>query len=410
MDIWTRSACHALLLALPALSGPAHGQSITAAEAAQQQALDAGADTLAPKAYDKALDRLEKAREAARRGKTDKAADRAAQAAAAFEQAHVVAVQESVLGAARAAYREADAARGRRFAPQTMKQARQLLDRGAELLANDRTATGTAAEIADAAAAAARLAGEITAVARTKPSTEDLLLQRAAELERLQDAAGLQQSINRDLVVAVSLLEDEIARLRDAEQQLTRELADSRAFSAALEDEIRLLDERLGGASAERRKLVMQLEAQAREREQLGQVKSLFEVTEAEVFEQSGAIIVRLVGARFASGSAELEPASLPLLDKAASALAIYPDAAAVVEGHTDSKGGDRLNQKLSQNRAQTVLNELLARAAIAPSQISAIGYGESRPVANNETAAGRATNRRIDLVIRPAAAAPAGY
>jgi outer membrane protein OmpA-like peptidoglycan-associated protein len=247
-------------------------------------------------------------------------------------------------------------------------------------------------------------------VARTKPSIEDLLRQQAADLERLQAAAGLQQSINRDLVVAVTLLEDEIARLRDAEQQLTGELADSRAFSAALEDEIRLLDERLGGASAERRKLVLQLEAQAREREQLAQLKSLFAATEAEVFEQSGAIIVRLVGARFASGSAELEGVSLPLLDKAAGALAIYPNATVVVEGHTDSKGGDRLNLKLSQNRAQTVLNELLARSAVAPDQISAVWYGESRPVANNETEAGRATNRRIDLVITPAAAGPPGY
>ncbi|MEE4186291.1 MAG: OmpA family protein [Gammaproteobacteria bacterium] len=408
MHIWIRSACPILVLAI--LSGPACGQDIAAAEAAQQQALDAGADTLAPEAYNQALERLEQARESARRGKDRQAAERGQRAAAAFRAAQLSAVQEAVLGAARAAYREADAARARRFAPATMAQARELLDAGAELLARDRTAVAAAAELASEAAAMARLAAEITAVARTKPTIEDLLRQQAADLERLQAAAGLQQSINRDLVVAVGLLEDEIARLRDAEQQLTLELADSRAFSAALEEEIRLLDDRLGGATAERRKLVLQLEAQAREREQLAQVKSLFAAAEAEVFEQSGAIIVRLVGARFASGSAELETASLPLLDKAADALAIYPNASVVVEGHTDSKGGDRLNQRLSQNRAETVVNELLARSAIAPGQISAVGYGESRPVANNETEAGRAVNRRIDLVISPAAAANAIY
>lgn len=391
-----------LLTAIVLLPAPLISAPLDEAEAAREAAFAAGAETLVPEAYARALKRLTKARDAERRGQTDKAAERAAVAAEAFAEAELLALQASVLGSARAAYREADVARARRFAPRTMGGAATLLTRSADELERTRTATAEAATLAAEAEAAARLAIEITRVAREKPSVEDLLLQHRADLERLQSAAGLQQSMNRDLLVAVSLLEDEIVRLRDAEQRLSGELADSRAFAAALDDEIRLLDERLGSVSAERRELVLQREAQARRREQLVQVRNLFTPEEAEVLEQSGTVIVRLVGARFASGSPQLEPDSLAVLDKAAAALAVYPGARVVIEGHTDSKGSERLNQRLSQNRAQTVLNELIARTGLAPGGISAVGYGESRPVANNETAAGRAVNRRIDLVIVP--------
>lgn len=389
-----------LTLALWATAGTA--QEFSSTLAAQNAALEAKADRLAADEYADAVDELGKAQRDAERGRSEKALARADEARLAFLNAELVAIQTAVLNTARAAYRDADVARARRYAPRTMERAAAGMSKAATTLAADRTALGAARAQAEEAEAAARLAIEITAVARQKPEVEDLLLRQATDISRLQGAAGLQQNINRDLIVAVSLLEEEISRLRDAEAQLTSELADSSAFSAGLEEEIRLLDTRLGGASAERRELVIQLEEQARAEEQLAQTSALFAQDDALVFEQSGKVIIRLIGARFPSGSAELRPESRTLLDQTAAAMAIYPGAVVMVEGHTDSKGSDRLNQRLSQNRAQTVMNELVRRTAISPDRISAIGYGESKPIANNETAEGRARNRRIDLLLTP--------
>jgi len=73
------------------------------------------------------------------------------------------------------------------------------------------------------------------------------------------------------------------------------------------------------------------------------------------------------------------------------------------IEGHTDSHGGDELNQKLSQARAESVQQYMINAMRIPTYRLIATGYGETRPVASNETASGRERNRRIDVVIKPA-------
>ncbi len=116
-------------------------------------------------------------------------------------------------------------------------------------------------------------------------------------------------------------------------------------------------------------------------------------------------MLIRPVGLVFASGSAQIETQYFTLLRKVQDALRVFPDTVIVVEGHTDSFGGDETNFKLSQDRAESVRSYLLANMRdLAPADVQAVGFGESRPVANNETVEGRAKNRRIDVVIRPKA------
>ena len=183
---------------------------------------------------------------------------------------------------------------------------------------------------------------------------------------------------------------------------MIRDLADSQAFGAALEEEIRELDKRLGGASSERQQLVMRLEEQARAREQLAQAEALFAPNEALVFRQSDNIVVRVIGLQFASGSAKLGTGNDALLRKLERAIAIYPRSLLVVEGHTDSRGSDRINNRLSEQRAQAVANHIVAEMRIPAHRLTAVGYGAAKPIANNETKEGRAKNRRIDLLITP--------
>ncbi len=88
-------------------------------------------------------------------------------------------------------------------------------------------------------------------------------------------------------------------------------------------------------------------------------------------------------------------------LDRVAAVLARYPQTTIIVEGHTDSTGSDAYNQQLSERRANSVAR-YLAQRGVNASRIKAIGYGEQRPVASNDTAEGRQKNRRVEIRISP--------
>ncbi|WP_397544209.1 OmpA family protein [Roseovarius salis] len=104
----------------------------------------------------------------------------------------------------------------------------------------------------------------------------------------------------------------------------------------------------------------------------------------------------------FEPGSARIDPEGAEIMDRIAEILKDCGEITMEIGGHTDSQGREVMNQRLSQERAQTVLNELRMRRVLTAS-ISAVGYGESQPIADNGTEEGRAANRRIEFdVITP--------
>jgi OOP family OmpA-OmpF porin len=106
---------------------------------------------------------------------------------------------------------------------------------------------------------------------------------------------------------------------------------------------------------------------------------------------------IRLPGVTFESNAATLTAGSLGILNGAVSTLERYEDIEVECSGHTDSRGAADYNQQLSQRRAQAVCDYLASRG-IDPARLSARGYGESQPIADNETMAGRLENRRVTL------------
>ena len=88
-------------------------------------------------------------------------------------------------------------------------------------------------------------------------------------------------------------------------------------------------------------------------------------------------------------------------LGVAATTLKDNPEISASVEGHTDSIGEEKYNQWLSERRAESVRALLVDDHGVNPSQITAVGHGESDPIADNNIDAGRAKNRRVELVLR---------
>jgi len=107
-------------------------------------------------------------------------------------------------------------------------------------------------------------------------------------------------------------------------------------------------------------------------------------------------------GATFSYGSSELSDQLIVLLNTAAGILVRNPTLIGTVEGHTDDVGSEEFNQALSEARAQAAVDYLIA-AGVDPARVVAVGYGESRPIADNSTAEGRTINRRIEFFLGPA-------
>ncbi|PJE34179.1 hypothetical protein CVM52_23600, partial [Pseudooceanicola lipolyticus] len=123
------------------------------------------------------------------------------------------------------------------------------------------------------------------------------------------------------------------------------------------------------------------------------------EICEAEIAEAQ-----RITGKiSFEPGSATIDDVSRDTMDTIAEILAECGDIRLEIQGHTDSQGRSSMNQQLSQDRADSVLKELRARRVLTASY-TAMGYGETMPIASNDDEAGREANRRIEFrLIRPA-------
>ncbi|ADG14830.1 outer membrane protein OmpA-like peptidoglycan-associated protein [Paraburkholderia atlantica] len=105
----------------------------------------------------------------------------------------------------------------------------------------------------------------------------------------------------------------------------------------------------------------------------------------------------------FDTSSYAIKPTFAPVLDQLAQTLQQNPEVVASVVGHTDNTGSLQYNQTLSVNRAQSVTGYLTQRG-IAPQRLSATGMGPNQPIADNNTEAGRAANRRVEIYLRATA------
>jgi len=104
-----------------------------------------------------------------------------------------------------------------------------------------------------------------------------------------------------------------------------------------------------------------------------------------------------LRGVHFDFDKSDIRSDSRPVLDEAADALKENPNVRVSVEGHTDARGTDQYNERLSVRRAEAVFRYLVNHG-VAPERMETVGYGKSRPVADNDTESGRAQNRRVEL------------
>jgi outer membrane protein OmpA-like peptidoglycan-associated protein len=103
----------------------------------------------------------------------------------------------------------------------------------------------------------------------------------------------------------------------------------------------------------------------------------------------------------FDTGASSLKPGAYQEINRVSQVLIQYPETRIMVAGHTDSDGSEAFNQDLSVRRAEAVRNALVAQG-VATARITTMGFGESQPIADNSTAAGKQLNRRVVVTIIP--------
>lgn len=223
----------------------------------------------------------------------------------------------------------------------------------------------------------------------------DLLARQAAQLDRERD----------QIMIEASRLEAERAR-RESErlrlQALAREESLQRELELAEADRTAAV-EAAEAETAQARKLAA---ARAREAElarkeaELAAAIAADDITDAApppARREGGKQVYTLAGNAFGSGSASLTAEAQASLRALAGLLSGGGKVA--IEGHTDSQGADDANRALSQRRADAV-RRVLEEAGVAGSRLRATGKGESAPVADNASAAGRALNRRVEIIV----------
>ena len=218
--------------------------------------------------------------------------------------------------------------------------------------------------------------------ARAEEATRKL-----AEIERLQ-AETARIAAERDKALAEAARQSAEAQAQQARAlaaQMERDKAAAEAARLAAEAQAQQARAAAEQADRERAALRDQL------RQQLNQV--------LETRESARGLIVNLSDVLFDTGSATLKPATREKLARVAGILLSQPELKLQIEGHTDSVGEEFYNQRLSENRAASVRAYLVSQG-IASSAVGTAGFGESQPVASNDTPAGRQQNRRVELIV----------
>jgi OOP family OmpA-OmpF porin len=388
----------------------------TAAELAKtvlSQVMKSRQDAANAKAPDLSVDLWEKAQREfgyairyLERGDLKTAKKKDIEATSLYRDAELVAIKAQYLTETRQLLADADRAKVGRYAPVTLGNAKQLLAEAERELSENRYDTDRPRNLARQANYEAKHAiylSEVVRDIRDKDLTvEDLVLQWEEPLREISSAADIVPAMSDGHADVTDELVMYIENMRMTEQSLQQESEASVLALADMEEEVRALDARLGGATEERAALVQRLEAEELVKAQFGQVEKMFSRNEARVFREGDNIILRLVGLTFDSGKSEIRQASFNLLEKVEKAIDVFPRSELIIEGHTDSYGGDESNQALSQQRAESVQQYMINAMRIPSYRLIATGYGETNPVANNETESGRARNRRIDVVIKP--------
>jgi len=238
---------------------------------------------------------------------------------------------------------------------------------------------------------------DIVANAQVSMYDAKMELDRAEAAKELEDIEQLAYLAERKVQTAVAIAERKMAeakveQLRNERSRIILEQRSLEAEQATLKAEEKARQLELAKQQAE----ALALEAENARQKAL-QLEA--ELAEIQAKQTDRGIVLTLGDVLFAFNKAELQPGAMRTIDKLAEFLEKHSERKVVIEGHTDSRGSDEYNLGLSQRRADSVRNALVANG-VDPVRIQTIGMGKEYPVASNDTDAGRQQNRRVEIII----------
>lgn len=364
-------------------------------EAAKEDAMAAKAQEFAQKEWGVAEEQFSLAVRRLEKGSLKRAQKAAKEAELTYRAAELAAIKRNYLSDTRALIAKADKQKIAKQAPQTLLNSQTLLAKAEKALSENRYDVDEPRSLARQAQYEARrafrIAEAVKPVSKRKKTPEALMLELESPIERISSSLDLTPQLDGSVDDPAKSILEMIAKLRKD----SYDLVERNQEMAILEKQLAELEARLGLQSE-------RLAIQEANRKKMKQIESLFTESEALVMKKGENILLRLVGLNFRSGSASIDRNYYDLLERVQKGLNLFPKAKVIIEGHTDSFGSDASNLNLSDERAASVMTYLLAnmrdRKATA---FDAVGFGESRPIGNNENPEGREKNRRIDLVIQ---------
>lgn len=346
--------------------------------AARQAAVTAGAPSYFSKEMKKADEDFKDVTEDIEKNKLSSVAKERTSLQKKYLELELKSIKEKHLGESRNTISLAKKEKAEKFAPRTLAVAeKSYIDTEAYITANRHNTIAIEARAAETKQAAMHALNiNRTAKGTDKVSSEETALAMEKERQRVAAKESQLSSVKGELDATQTALEGSVdtnVALMSAQQKLEAEqkkLEEEKAFNAKYEA-----------------------------------ARKEFASNEAEVYKQGDALLIRLKGMEFPSAKATIQPKNKELLSKVQKVMEDFGASAVTVEGHTDSVGGKKVNDRLSQNRAEAVKNYLQTSGggiSEDSAKIEAVGYGYQKPLATNKTASGRAQNRRVDIVIKP--------
>jgi len=310
------------------------------------------------------------------RGRLEDAKQRRQRLIAGYEQLELVALQEGTVETAQAAIEAARSKDAQKVAPKTFKLAEEEMKLARSVLEADRSRTDKANAHAMRAKWLAERSIEIKELVkdfeRRDYSREDLVLWYQKQLSDINQPLGEElpfNEANRNVVLGMQQSIKELMRQRD-------------------------------DTAVQRSQYEQELSLSAEQRAAIDKVQALFSPAEANVYQQQRNVLISAHGFRFPPGSSEIGTDNFALMNKIIQAVKTFPESQIEIAGHTDSTGSAAVNRNLSRARADNVARFLVEVGDIPATSVMVTGYGEERPVASNETASGRADNRRVEVLI----------
>lgn len=380
--------------------------TFTSALAARDDAIQAQAPQFAPEKWKDAEDEFKGAAQELEDGDARDAKREAASAEKMYREAELTAIKSNILESARSLIRKADQVDADDQAPNTLAKAKKLVNDTEKALESSRYDMDEARNLAKQAEYEARhalwLHQHIEQLDRNDRTREEVILMAEEPLQRVAGQLLINAGFDKGFEEVADTIIHHINVLNDSlgkqQQQIEGLSLENNSLITANQE----LREKMEELTNERTEISQRVEVMNQFRQRFDTINNLFTSDEARVIRDGNSAIIRLKGLNFDVGKSVIKPEHFSLLTKVKQAINTFPRSKVTVEGHTDSQGGDELNMTLSQERADAVMSYLLANMNIEPLRMEAQGYGETNPIANNETAQGRKLNRRIDIVIDP--------